>query len=195
MRCFIKKINIYIYSNESLLFYSILSRFDELHHMPVEERKPAMRALKVREERLGELLSKLAKERVRRRTREFSQRALDTQRKGQRLEREELERLEAERMAKIHLATIKASNIAFMGKAMAVDEKWMIQELTADAKEHARQVHNASLNYHVGFSAVNPAPREREHPYSWRLKPCLEDGTPLSPEAVVRVCVVMCVCV
>lgn len=153
-----------------------------IHHILAEERKPMLLELRRREQVVSELVVNIAKERVRRRTREFALKSLDAQRRGLRLEREAAEAkalaalMEAKRLEK------EANYRATMKAAMAVDEKWVAETLKAENKILSKTVHLASMNYHPGFTRELPAPATRESAHSWRHAHYFPDGTPVSPE-------------
>jgi uncharacterized protein YwgA len=157
-----------------------------IHHLVTDERKPMLAELRRREQLIGQLFFNMAKERVRRRVKEFAVKSLETQRSGERLEREKEERRVLTMMKEAKRVEDEKIYHSTMKKSMAVDAKWVNETLVAENKVLGKKVHLAAMNYHMGFSRENPAPLTREHPHSWKHAHFAPDGTPLSPEGALQ---------
>lgn len=154
-------------------------RFDDLWIIPATERKKALEKLREREQKLAEIIVKLAKERVNRRTKDWGMRARQAQRLGQRKEREMKEQKQLE-IAEAAAADRKKAEVADMMQSAAdVDKKWRDENEQREAKDLSTHLHTANLNYMHFYSRSNPAPATREHPHSWESAHYLPDGTPV----------------
>ena len=153
-----------------------------IYHVLADERKPILAELRAREQQLGVLIGKIASERVRRRTKEFAIKSLETQATGERLEREAAEKVAFEAVRKAKKEAVDAEYRRTIKAAMVVDDRWVAEKLRSEEKVLSKKVHLAAMNYHMGFSQAAPAPKTLEHPHSWRHAHYLADGTPVSPE-------------
>lgn len=153
-----------------------------IYHVIGDERKPMLAELRAKEQQLGLLVTNIASERVRRRTKEFAVKSLETQRRGERMEREAAEKAAFEAVRRAKREMDEAEYTRTIKGAMAVDDKWVAENLRSEEKVLGKKVHLAAMNYHNGFSQAEPAPKTLEHPHSWRHAHYLPDGTPVSPE-------------
>ena len=157
-----------------------------IHHLLADERKPMLAELRRREQLVGELVVNMAKERVRRRAKEFAMQSLETQRRGLRLEREAEEARVLAMVKEAKRVRDEEEYRTTMKASMAVDQKWVNETLVSENKVLGKKVHLAAMNYHIGFTQENPAANTREHPYSWTHAHFGPDGTPLSPEGALQ---------
>ena len=169
------------------------ARFDSIHHMDTTTRKEFLAQQKKTEEETSEFITFLSVERERRRAREWACRAIDSQRHGLRLERDEVKRKEDLLALQKKVEAENLEKQKLYDAAKSVDKKWLHISEAYDAKYMKDKVDLVDISYHLGFSEDRPVPTDehgkpiREAPYSWNLKKTDANGIPISPEqATVR---------
>ena len=161
-------------------------RFDEFHHIEGADKKQAIKDLKDREVHLGELVGNIARERVKRRVKEWAQRSLSNQRMGQRLEKEAREKEQRDAENERMRAKKEQDFQNMLQEAGSVDTKWRTENRVRESKDLKIREHIASLDYMVAYDRDNPAPITREDPLSWQHAHYLPDGTPVSTQGAVE---------
>ena len=163
-------------------------RFENIHHMDTTTRKEFLTKQKKIEEETSEFITFLSIERERRRAREWACRALDSQRHGLRLERDEVKRKEDLLALQKKVEIEKLEKQKMYDAAKYVDKKWTKISESFDNKCMKDKMDLVDISYHLGFSEDRPVPTDeqgkpiREAPYSWKLKKTDENGIPISPE-------------
>jgi hypothetical protein len=161
-------------------------RFDALHHLEGGDRKTAFQDLKDKEGKLAGIVMIIARERVRRRVKEWAVRSLRNQRLGLRTEQEAKELAEvAVENERVRIKKQDDFN-QLMVNAGKVDQKWREENQNREKKDLKTRVHTANLNYQLEYTRDNPAPIAREHAHSWNHAHYLPDGTPVSPTGALE---------
>ena len=144
--------------------------------------------MKQKENELAIIISKVSNERKFRRVREFSLRALASQRHGIRIENEnEMKRKEEERIQKEMENKIREKQ-ELIESALKVDSKWLHSDSKTSFLHFNEKKKLSALQKHTGFGANKPAPMLRLHQKSWRLQIFdEEDGIPLTEDGAAEV--------
>lgn len=163
-------------------------RFEELHHINPVERKEMFGKLRQRERSLAEIIYKVAHERKNRRARDFALRALEMQRHGVRVEKDEEEKRQALEQRKIQLALKEKEHREMIKAAMDVDSKWRAEDRAADIKRLDVRMHLTHVETHLGFgNEHNPrAPMLRKKATSWKLHHYDEHGHALTKQGSMQ---------
>ena len=165
------------------------TRNQEIYHKIGDQKKADLEEMRRKESKRAQLLVKLAIERARRRAREFSLRALSSYQHGKTQE-ERMERMEKEREASLQEeARRKGEKYRLIHESIRTDTKWRLQDAASTQKTFHQLYDKADTQYIMPFSRANPVPKEREHPYSWKLAPFNVQGLPVDPKAAAEVIV------
>lgn len=108
------------------------NRYDPLHSIDAKERKEVYASLRAQEQLHAELICKITFERINRRCREWSLRALETQRHGHRLEQDERDRIEAQRVQKESQEKLRLESEEIVRKALTIDTKILAEDRRKD---------------------------------------------------------------
>ena len=163
------------------------SRFEPIHQMDTTARKAFLAEQKQVEEETAEFITFLSIERERRRAREWACRAIESQRHGLRLEKDEIKRKEDAIKLKKKVEDENLEKQKMYEAAKSVDNKWLKISDDFEIKCMKDKKDLVDISYHLGFSEERPLPTEngkpiREAPYSWKLKKTDQNGIPISPE-------------
>jgi hypothetical protein len=162
---------------------SCCSRFDHLYHFKPAQRKAVLTEQRGKERRTAGLFAKIFITSIWRRCKEFSIRSIRTARHGLRLEADERLRLETVEKLRVAKEKAEADRRALLAGAMSVDNKWKAEDHRADKIFLQRKMDYIDLKTHVGFHRGNPAPPQREHQHSWRLRHVDKKNLPVTEEA------------
>merc|ERR1711991_1233502 len=168
---------------------SCTTRYDAIYHVPASKgRKELLENLREKEEEASNLVKMLAKERIRRRLRDYCIVALEAQRVGyKRLKDEEIER-ESKELIGMRMEEDEQRRVAMINGAMAKDKQWIKNDLTQKKHDLFIMDTAANLKYHPGWDdEKGHVSKEREHPLSWRLKDTDEKGIPITVQRAAQV--------
>jgi hypothetical protein len=122
------------------------NRYDPLHSIDAKERKEVYASLRAQERLHAELIGKISFERINRRCRDWSLRALETQRHGHRLEQDERDRIEAERIQKEAEEKLRFENEEIVRKALSIDTKLLAEDRRKDMARYIKFIYFNLLN-------------------------------------------------
>ena len=165
----------------------IMKRFKEIYHIDAPQRKIQMTEMKKKEQEFGEIISRISKERLYRRAKDFSLRALALQRNGLRIERDKQEKEELDNKNRIEMERKNNSYEKLVTNAMSVDKKWLLEDRSSDFKRLDSRETYTFMKYNIPFNEkTNQAPTLRQHPMSWQLAD-FDKNIPISAEGAYKV--------
>ena len=127
-----------------------------MHNHLSAEKKILLKELRSEEDLRALLFCRVSSERHRRRVRDFSIRALETQRLGMKKEKELQARRQAEEQRRQELSNQKKKKGKMLNDAMNLDSKWKAEETNAMLKKKTENYEYSQLKYHAPYTMENP---------------------------------------
>jgi len=174
------------------------NRFEELFHIEASERKARIKAARVHEKGLAEVIWRISHERANRRCREWCLRNLEAQRFGLKAEADERDRIATEADRQRRLKQQREFKQQMVQEAMSVDQKWLQVDLNSELQRLDKRQNYTELKQRLDYSLPDcqrfgathlnvQAPKQLLHPRTWQLQAVNDQGQPMLAEGAAEV--------
>lgn len=165
---------------------SEVNRHEPFHHEIGMVKKHHIEEMREEETKRSILLGQIAIERVRRRVKEWSIRALKCQREGYIKEEKERKMLAKQKEQHEHKQYSIIKHNEMIKKSLSTDKHWLQHDKKLQHIQNEYKLDLVNLNTFPAYSRENPMKPIREHPHSWRLTP-YDGDVPIEKDAVSKV--------